>query len=229
MDSLVKGRSAAERFGACVEIQLLWYNSLKIFTTMAKELGLKEEHQEIESLSKKIAQHFVKNFWDEKNEYAVDHIFEGKPSSEIRPNVILGMALPYKLFDKKKATKILAKVQKELLSDLGLLTLSKHDPLFKGRYSGTQELRDQAYHNGTIWPYLLGFYYLTIQSYFPSDADKLEEIKTGLIKFWKGIKERKLSYLPELFSPDDLHPDGCLSQAWNYAVFLEVYQGLNKK
>ncbi len=229
MDSQVKSKTTTNRLGACVEVQMLWYNCLKIYLFFAKELGITKNLEDLESMVKRISQKFPKDFWNADSEYAFDFIIDGKADNSIRPNVILGLSLPFKLFDKKKAELIISKAKKELVTDLGMLTLNKSDKNFIGRYSGTQSKRDLAYHNGTIWPYLLGFYFQSIVNYFPGDKEKITEVKEGLANFWTKIKEKELNYLPELFSPDDLHPDGCLSQAWNYGTFLELFKMMDKK
>ena len=136
------------------------------------------------------------------------------------------MALPFKVFPKIRGEKILQTVEKELLNDFGIYTLSPNDPAFISSYKGTLEERDKAYHNGAIWPYLLGFYYVALFNYKGKSAQP--EIKKGLTKFYDVIKEKGLNYLPEVFDPTANDPDGTLSQAWNYALFLEAYYVLEK-
>lgn len=224
MDSEAAGASTTNRIGACVEIQMLWYNCLKVYEFMQKELRIKDDHEEITGLIKLVFQKFNKYFWNQADDYAYDFIYDDNFDRSIRPNVIIGLSLPFRLFDKKKTDKILSTAYEQLYSELGLMTLNKTDVKYNGFYQGSQQERDKAYHNGVIWPFLLGFYLKAILVNYPNNKDKQNEVKEMLITFWKGIKSKKLNYLPEIFAANDLHPDGCVSQAWNYALFLEVYQ-----
>jgi glycogen debranching enzyme len=192
-----------------------------------KELTIIDQHEEITALSKKVYQKFNKEFWDSSQNYAYDFIDGHKANDSIRPNVLIGLSLPFKLFDKAKSEKILEKARKELYTEVGMMTLNKVDLKYIGSYKGSQKERDQAYHNGTIWPFLLGFYLKSELVNNPKDSTKKQQVKNDLITFWKEIRAKKLHYLPEVFAANDLHPDGCLSQAWNYALFLEVYQLLD--
>jgi glycogen debranching enzyme len=88
------------------------------------------------------------------------------------------------------------------------------------------EQRDKAYHNGAIWPFLLGFYLKAIQNYYGKDSQAM--VKTRLIAFYEMITKMGLNYLPELFDPADNDAEGALSQAWNYALFLEVFNDLEQ-
>ncbi len=224
MDSLVNGISATGRIGACVEIQMLWYNCLKAYEFMQKELKLSDDHGEITGLIKLVNQKFNKYFWNEKSGYAYDYIYDNNFDESIRPNVLMGLSLPFRLFDKKKTNRILTKAFEELYTPVGMLTLNKVDKKYNGYYQGSQAERDLAYHNGVIWPFLLGFYLKAMLVQNPNDKIIVDEVKRLVIDFWSAIKNQKLSYLPEVFAANDLHPDGCLSQAWNNALFLEVYQ-----
>jgi glycogen debranching enzyme len=124
------------------------------------------------------------------------------------------------VFSKVRAVSILETAEKELVTQLGLRTLAKSDPAYVASYQGNMEERDKAYHNGTIWPFLLGFYLKAKYSYLGKEVKS--EIHKRLTEFWSEIKNKELLYLPEIFDPTELTPDGALSQAWNYALFLEV-------
>lgn len=224
MDSEVDGVSTTGRIGACVEIEMLWYNCLKIFEYFQKELGTKDDHQEITGLTKLVYQKFNRYFWNPTTEYANDFVFNENINSAIRPNVLLGLSLPFKLFDKKKTDKIIEKAGHSLYTEVGMLTLDKLDMKYNGYYQGSQKERDLSYHNGTIWPFLLGFYMKAILMNYPNDQARILAVREMLTAFWGQVKAQNLSYLPEVFAANDFHPDGCLAQAWNYAMFIEVYQ-----
>jgi predicted glycogen debranching enzyme len=228
MDAHINNSSGTERIGAAVEIQMLWYNALKCFESLNSQLKEDLFTKEMTQAYKKLSTNFNKDFWNPKAKYLFDYISNEEKNADIRPNAIIGLGLPYKILPKGKAQQVLDTAKEKLVTDLGLLTLSHDNPKFKGDYSGDQLKRDQAYHNGAIWPFLLGLYLKAQLNYSRNDAAVRDEVKQTLTTFWTKIKEKKLSYLPEIFSADDLHPDGALSQAWNYGVFLEVITELIK-
>lgn len=226
MDSSIKGKSATGRFGYLIEIELLWYNALKILEFFEQKIKLTCLIKNLKPIIKNLHKNINKDFYIEKIGFVYDYINDSQKNDQIRPNVLLGLALPFKVFPKIRGEKILQTVEKELLNDFGIYTLSPNDPAFISSYKGTLEERDKAYHNGAIWPYLLGFYYVALFNYKGKSAQP--EIKKGLTKFYDVIKEKGLNYLPEVFDPTAKDPDGTLSQAWNYALFLEAYYVLEK-
>lgn len=229
MDAHINNSSSTHRIGAAVEIQMLWYNALKCYEALDTKLKAGEFGKNLSLLTKKLYNNFNKDFWNHKDKYLYDYISTSGKNADIRPNAVIGLSLPYKILPKLKALQVLKTAKDQLVNPLGLLTLSKKNPKFVKNYSGDQEKRDLAYHNGTIWPFLLGMYLKAQLNYSRNDSDVIADVKKSLEEFWSQIKDKKLEYLPELFSPDDLHPDGALSQAWNYGMFLEVINDLSIK
>ena len=226
MDTSIKGKSATGRFGYLIEIELLWLNVLKILEFFEQKIKLTCLNKNIKNIIKTLHKNINKDFYIEKLGFVYDYIGKDESNDQIRPNVVMGLALPFKVFPKIRAEKILATVRKELLSELGLYTLSPNDSAFVSSYKGSLEERDKAYHNGAIWPFLLGFYLVALYSYKGKAAQT--EIKETLVKFFDAMNDKGLKYIPEVFDPTDKNPDGTLSQAWNYALFLEAINVLDK-
>jgi glycogen debranching enzyme len=165
---------------------------------------------------------FEKNFVNKEKQYLFDCVDKGEKIDLIRPNAIIGLSLPFALLSAKDEKMILNTAEERLLTDLGLFTLDPSDKNFNSNISGNIDNRDLAYHNGAIWPFLLGLYlkaYLRVNK--NSRASK-DYVFKKLINFWEKLCEKDLNYIPEIFAPCDMHPDGCLTQAWNYATLLEV-------
>jgi predicted glycogen debranching enzyme len=226
MDSNYEGNSLSGRKGYLIEIQMLWYNALKVLEFFDVELNKTCITPKLKALIKQLHKNINLDYWDNNQKYLFDFIKGKEKSDSIRPNAIIGLALPFKIFNTTRAKQILKTAEKELLTDVGLYSLAPKDKGFINRYKGNMAQRDKAYHNGAIWPFLLGFYLKAIQNYYGKDADAI--VKTRLSSFYEIITNMGLNYLPELFDPGDLDAEGALSQAWNYALFLEVINDLDK-
>lgn len=226
MDAVLNDVPITPRLNAPVEIQMLWFNVLKIYKEFEEKINNISDNYYINLLIKNLKKTFEEVFWLKKYKYLADHFIDDQINIQIRPNPVIGLSLPFDIISKDKASKALGMIEYELLTPIGLRTLSPRHPLYIGDYSGSQEERDKAYHNGTVWPWLLGLYlksYLKAHNY--SQAAK-KYTNSKLLDFWNETKKQKLNYIPEVFSGDSLKPNGCLSQAWNYATLLEVIYDL---
>lgn len=209
------------RKGKCVEINALWYNALKITELFAKRFN--EDFDEYLVISNMVKKSFNEKFWNSEQNCLYD-IIENKDSS-IRPNQIFVVSLPFKILDKKREFLVVKKVTEELLTPYGLRTLSNKDRNYIGVYYGNQEERDQAYHNGTVWPWLLGPYltaYLKIHNY---SAKGKEEAKEKVVKtIMHSIKDYGIGTINEIYDGDYPYvPRGCISQAWSVAELTRAY------
>jgi len=142
----------------------------------------------------------------------------------VRPNQIFAISLPFQIVRDEVARKVMEIVERELLRPYGLSTLSRSDPKYKAVYGGERRTRDQAYHNGPIWPWLLGAY---VDAKARTEKDPIN-LKSLIAYFDPLISYAKSNrgFLPELFN--DIVPyraGGCIAQAWSVS---EVFRGLSK-
>ncbi len=225
MDAQIDSKPITPRYGYAVEIQFLWYNTVMAYRSMSKMLKIPEDPL-LELITKQLPMAFISIFWSEDKQYFADFVNENETNWKFRPNQMLGFSLPFQICDSELSKSILTKVEKVLWTSAGLMTLAKDDPDFEKEYTGTQKERDIAYHNGTIWPWLLFIFLKSYLNIYGSNADSKKYIYNKLEVFGNVCKEKKLSYLPEVFSPKDLEPNGCLLQAWNYGLLIEIMEAI---
>ena len=214
MDSIVNNAPVTERKKA-VEIQVYWYNALRVMEEFSKTLKIKFKYK---GLAEKVRCSFQK-YWNGQ------YLNDNENDNSIRPNMLYEIAMPYSMLSRSQEKIMLKVAERELLTDFGLRTLSPKDKKYTGLYRGNQEQRDMAYHNGTIWPYLLGVYVDASLKLNPSKSNK-ERLQNLLYK----IKDNLLAVnsLPEIYEASTLRPDGCISQAWSVAEVLRALVKLNK-
>ena len=203
MDAKVDGNPVTPRRKA-VEIQALWYNALMAMDELTRIL---RKHSPYAALAKAAGQSFQK-YWNGS------YLDDCEGDSSIRPNMLYAVSLPYPLLTRHQQRLLIAVVDKELLTPAGLRTLSPRDPRYTGIYHGDQRSRDLAYHQGTVWPYLLGVY---ADASLRINGDRANRERIAKLIF--GLLDRTLALhtIPEIFEAATLRPDGCSSQAWSVA------------
>ncbi|MDP6625622.1 MAG: amylo-alpha-1,6-glucosidase, partial [Nitrospinota bacterium] len=158
MDATAFGKPVTPRDGCPVEINALWYN----LVCFIDEMGLQFRDNitnETETLKDTIKRTFNKHFWIPEGNYLGDVYRENRTLDKtLRPNQVFALSLPYSPISGEKAQSVLKRIEEELLTPRGLRTLSQKDKNYHGRYEGGPDERDSAYHNGTVWPWLLGHY-----------------------------------------------------------------------
>ena len=209
------------RKGKNVEVNALWYNCLKIMEYFANQMH--EDGLNYYTLSKKVKKSFIKEFW--LGNYLADTVDGYIKDVSVRPNQIFALSLPFRILDTKKELIVLKKVTEELFTPFGLRSLSPKDYKYIGKYSGSQFERDKAYHNGTVWGWLIGSYvsaYLRLHNY--SSLSK-NEIKEKLLRqVVLSFNEYGIETIPEIYDGDyPYSPRGCISQAWSVAEILRAY------
>ena len=226
MDAIVDGKAVNPRSGKAVEIQSLWYNALKIIGLLAEKFGdkyISEKYAEIASKSKLS---FNRKFWNKKRNCLFDVVGNDNNDSSIRPNQIIPVALDFSIIENDHCSAIIDVVSSELLTPYGLRTLEKKDSKYNGKYVGNRQSRDQAYHNGTVWPWLLGPF---ITAYFKIkkiDAQKSNTIEKNILQtlLKDHLLNSGLGYVSEVFDGDLPHKArGCIAQAWSIAEPLRAY------
>ncbi|MCJ7445233.1 MAG: glycogen debranching enzyme N-terminal domain-containing protein [Methanotrichaceae archaeon] len=215
MDARVDGVPVTPRAGKACEINALWYKSLKIMEGFAQ--ALKEPWDP--SLINKVKKSFQK-FWNPENGCLFD-VLDPEDAS-VRPNQIVAAAIP-DLLPAIKRRGILEVVTRDLLTPYGLRTLSPRDPRYIPKYEGGPKQRDAAYHQGTVWPWLMGYYVEAMLAIDDSSDDYRElasEVLQALIKLDIG----GFNTIPEVFDGDSPHrPGGCISQAWSVAEVIRAW------
>jgi len=202
------------RFRKAVEIQALWYNALRIMSVFANQLRKKDIYLDICEYVKKSFQKQFDLLYD-----VVD-----KRDFSVRPNMIFLVSLDFQLIDLKTQKKIVEQVQDELLTVFGLRTLSPHDQNYKGYYIGDYN-KDTAYHNGTVWPWLLGSF---IKAYVKINKNEEKHRKKAFNDFLKPMLQvygdSWDGSIHEIFDAESVYiPRGCISQAWSVAEVLRSW------
>ena len=164
---------------------------------------------------------FNHEFWNETADCLYDVVDGAHKDASIRPNQLIALSLGYSMVPPGRARSILAVAERELLTPYGLRTLSPKDPRYCPRYEGDQIQRDSAYHQGTVWPWLLGPF---ITAYVKTHGrDAREKARGWLGKFPAHLSEAGLGSISEIFDGDPPHaPRGCIAQAWSVAEILRV-------
>jgi predicted glycogen debranching enzyme len=228
MDVVVKGIPVTQRRGYAVEINALWYNAVCFSVEMARNAKDKKFLKEFETLPGLIQKSFLDTFWDERLGYLADYVNdeEGK-NYFVRPNMVIAVAMPFSMLGKEQMKKILNVADKELVTPRGLRTLSPGNMQYKGCYRGTQEERDLAYHQGTVWPWLYGpFCEGWLKVYGAQGVQKVKKLIYGLEEV---MSEHGISTLSEIHDGDPPHsPRGAISQAWSVGEVLRIIELLAK-
>ncbi|OFY64494.1 MAG: amylo-alpha-1,6-glucosidase [Bacteroidetes bacterium RBG_13_43_22] len=222
MDAVVNGVPVTQRKGYAVEINALWYNAVCFAIEMAKSEKDKKFIKEYDYLPELIKKSFLETFWDDKTGYLADYVNDEEGRNLfVRPNMVIAVSLPYSMLDKEQMKMILDVADKELVTPRGLRTLSPANKLYKGSYHGSQEERDNAYHQGTVWPWLFGpFCEGWLKVYGNQGVQKVKKLIFGLEEV---MSEHGISTLSEIHDGDPPHsPRGAISQAWSVGEVLRI-------
>jgi predicted glycogen debranching enzyme len=226
MDAAIDGQPVTPRAGKAVEVQALWYNALKIMELLANRFKEKDEAERYDKIAEKTRKSFVEKFWNPENNYLFDVISEHSKDDSLRPNQIIAVALDFTMLDNTKNEKIVDVVSRELLTSYGLRTLARNDPKYVGVYAGDRRSRDNAYHNGTVWPWLLGsFTTAFLKTKGSVDYRREHALKNFLLPlFTEQSFKAGLGTISEIFDGEPPHtPRGCVSQAWSVAEPFRAY------
>jgi len=231
MDAKVGDWVVTPRRGKPVEIQALWYNALCIMEDLAQRLGDELGRRRYGSMAALAKWSFNRLFWNEKNGCLYDVVNGGLPDASIRPNQIFAVSLPHSMLSPERAKSVVEKVQEHLLTPYGLCSLAPSAPQYRGRYTGDPSSRDGAYHQGTVWPWLLGpFITAYVKVHGGSDAARRQAAE-WLAPLRDHLADAGLGHISEIFDGDPPHrPCGCMAQAWSVAevlrAWIEDVQGL---
>jgi predicted glycogen debranching enzyme len=229
MDAKYNGVAFTPRCGKAVEVNALWYNALCLCARFYSNRDAKKA-KHYQSMSENVKDSFCKLFWNKEASYLNDCILpDGSVDSSIRPNQIFAVSLPHSPLPPEQQKSVVDVVQKHLLTPYGLRTLNVENEHYKGTYTGPQQQRDEAYHQGTVWAYLLGPFieaYLKVNDFNRESKKKATEFIQPLMEHL--TENGCISNISEIFDGDAPHaPRGCIAQAWSVAELIRAYELIN--
>lgn len=220
MDAKIGDLVITPRTGKPVEIQALWHNALCTMADLAGHFGDDEDRARYLSMAELAKLSFNAVFWNESEQCLYDVIENGTRDGSVRPNQIFAASLHHSMLDDNRARKVVDKVESELLTPVGLRSLSPRDPKYVPVYIGSPFERDSAYHQGTVWGWLIGGFVDAYRRVYPKNEDRIAEILSG---FERHLDEAGVGQLSEIFDADAPYaPRGCPAQAWSVAEVLRV-------
>jgi predicted glycogen debranching enzyme len=221
MDAEVGGEAATPRAGKAVEIQALWYNALKTMQLLANNFDEARLADRYDAMADEAQQSFNAKFWNGENGL-FDVVEDSGVDASLRPNQIIAAALDFTMLSQDGAERVVDVVQRELVTPYGLRTLARVDSRYKGMYVGDRRSRDHAYHNGTVWAWLLGPYMTACRkAQVSSDYDLKNRLR---VLFTQQTVQAGLGTISEIFDGDPPYePRGCIAQAWSVAEPLRAY------
>ncbi len=222
MDAALGDEIVTPRHGLAVEINALWYAAHRIMAHRCVSFN-KHSTAEYAARSELIGPAFCRAFWNDQAGCLYDCITEQIPDDAIRPNQIFAVSLPHSPLPPEKQARVVAVVQEKLLTPMGLRTLSPEDPRYRAHYEGSLADRDRAYHQGTVWAWLMGHFieaYLKVNN---SSSESLAQASRWLEGFDEHIRQAGLGYISEIFDAEPPHePRGCIGQAWSVSEILRA-------
>ncbi len=224
MDARIDGRPATPRYGLVVEINALWYNALAFFGELCEKLGI-ELDKRLGDMLEGSRHSFVNTFWRDDLQYLADMVNEQGRDEAIRPNQIFAVSLPYSPLNLAQQRAVVNCVAKNLLTPYGLRSLSPGHPGYCPEYRGPPAKRDAAYHQGTVWPWLLGHFTQAYLAVAEDRAQARETLKTELAPlFGSHLCRYCLGGISEIFNGDPPYtPKGCFNQAWSVAEVIRAW------
>jgi predicted glycogen debranching enzyme len=226
MDAAPEGKPMTPREGKAVEIQALWYNALRIMQLLANRFNQDDRAEQYSTLAEKARKSFLSKFWHSQKSCLLDVISNAGSDDSLRPNQIFAASLDFTMLDKVKAELVVESVWKQLLTPFGFRTLSNKDSRYIGKYAGNRWQRDSAYHNGTVWPWLLGPFITAFLKLRGHDSHRRAKAFEDFLQplFTVGLHQACLGSVSEVFDGDAPHEaNGCISQAWSVAETLRAY------
>ncbi len=215
------------RHGKPVEINAYWYNALCVM----KELGeILKDREDYGSLSEKVKISFQEKFWNEEAGCLKDVLSGTDADNQIRCNQIWAVSMSFTMLSKEKEKQVVDTVFEKLYTPYGLRTLAKEDKEFHGVYGGEMLARDLAYHQGTVWVFPMGAYYLVYLKTRDYAKEAREKVEEQLKVLESAMREGCIGQLPEIY--DGGNPTfsrGCFAQAWSVGEILRVYEALETK
>jgi predicted glycogen debranching enzyme len=224
MDAKVGDWVVTPRRGKAVEINALWYNALCLLEQWLREAGEEARAREIGATAARTRESFNRRFWFEQGGYLYDVVDAetGGDDAACRPNQVLAISLGNPVLDRSRWESVMNVVTERLLTPVGLRSLAPDHPDFKPKYYGDLRSRDAAYHEGTVWAWLIGPY---IDAWLKLHADEpCFKARKFLVGFVPHLDEACIGSISEIFDAEPPYtPRGCVSQAWSVAEVLRCW------
>jgi predicted glycogen debranching enzyme len=223
MDAKVGDWVVTPRRGKAVEINALWYNALRLMEGWTRQLIGDEQAQKYADLAARTFESFNQKFWYEAGGYLYDVIDGDRVPVDVslRPNQLLSLSLSHPVLDPRHWKRVLDVVQEQLLTPYGLRSLTPKDPDYKPQYYGDLRARDAAYHQGTVWAWLIGPFIDAWLRVYPDDYSGARRFLSG---FATHLGDACVGSISEIFDADDpFIPRGCVAQAWSVAEVLRCW------
>jgi predicted glycogen debranching enzyme len=223
MDAKVGDWVVTPRRGKAVEINALWYNALRLLEDWLRQAGRTDEANGIAEHAARARSSFNERFWYEQGGYLYDIIDgeSGGPDPACRPNQLFAISLDYPILDEERWERVTQVAKSKLLTPFGLRSLAPGDKDYKPRYDGDLRSRDAAYHQGTVWAWLIGPF---IDAWLKVYPDDLETAHGFLEGFKSHLRSACVGSISEIFDAEPpFTPRGCCAQAWSVAEVLRCY------
>lgn len=227
------------RHGKPVEINAYWYNALRIMEALGRKAKADGCGPDYGALAEQVKRSFTEKFWDQERGCLKDVLpaMDAKKASagtdsahaqdQVRCNQIWAVSLPFTMLDRKKERQIVETVFEKLYTPYGLRTLEAGDREFHPFYGGPMEERDMAYHQGTVWVFPLGAYYLAYLKVHDYSEEAKQTVKEQLETLEPALREGCIGQLPEIYDGENpVSSKGCFAQAWSVGEILRVYDAL---
>ena len=221
MDAKVGDWVVTPRRGKAVEINALWYNALCLLTDWLQETGDAAGASSLREQARRVRESFNQRFWNPTCQCLFD-VLDGEDGNDpaIRPNQIFALSLTYPVLEREHWQPVLQVVREKLLTPVGLRSLSREHPDYKAKYFGDLRARDAAYHQGTVWGWLIGPF---IDAWLKVYPEKRSEARDLLDGFLPHLAEGCVGSISEVFDAEPPYTDrGCIAQAWSVAELLRA-------
>lgn len=226
MDVRVGDILPTPRHGKPVEINAYWYNALRIMALFAEE---KQEAERYTKQAEQASRSFAEKFWMPEKSCLKDVISGTYADEQIRCNQIWAVSMPFSILDEEKERQIVETVFEKLYTSYGLRTLEEADEQFHPVYEGEMKDRDMAYHQGTVWTFPLGAYYLAYLKVYNYSETAKQTVTEQLEIMESALREGCIGQLPEIYDgKNPVSSKGCFAQAWSVGEILRVYEQLEK-
>jgi predicted glycogen debranching enzyme len=219
MDAKVKDWVVTPRRGKTVEINALWYNALRLLERWVSEEMGEQSAQYLTDQARLVRKSFNQRFWYADERYLYD-VIDGEKGDDFscRPNQILAISLRFPVLERYHWQSVIDTVTQRLLTPVGLRSLSPGHPDYKAKYFGDIHARDAAYHQGTVWAWLIGPYIDAWLKIYPDKVSEARQLLKGLLE---SMNEACIGSISEIFDADTpFTPRGCVAQAWSVAEVL---------
>jgi predicted glycogen debranching enzyme len=228
MDAKVDDWVVTPRRGKAVEINALWYNALRLLDGWVKHYGGVGAELNLEQHAAQAYESFNERFWYADGGYLYD-VVDGESGDDpaCRPNQVFAISLDHPVLERERWRPVLDVVRERLLTPVGLRSLAPGHPDYKAKYYGDLRSRDAAYHQGTVWGWLIGPFLDAWLKVHPEDRDGANRLLEG---FATHLSEACVGSISEIFDADlPFTPRGCIAQAWSVAEVLRCLDKTNAR